>query len=106
MIAYVTIGNSDDKLSQSQWHAFCRAVDQVFDLAARYEGSTIHGRWYSLPNEAWQNACWCIEFAPDMPEIIAQYRAELARLAGVFGQDSIAWAEATTEFLTPNGAQR
>ena len=99
---YVTIGNSDDKLEQHQWSAFCGAVDRVFDYAARYVGSTVHGRWYSLPNEQWQNACWCIEFAPDMPEeIIAQYRSELTRLAATFRQDSIAWAEATTEFLAP-----
>jgi len=102
---YVSIGNSDDKLSQNQWHAYCRAVDQVFEYAARYVGSTVHGRWYSLPNEQWQNACWCIEFSADMAEIVGEYRAELTRLAGVFGQESIAWAECpTTEFLSPDGA--
>lgn len=100
MIVYVSIGNSDDRLEQNQWHAFCAAVDRTFDQAARYVGSTVHGRWYSLPNEQWQNACWCVEFADDMGEIVAEYRAELARLAGVFRQDSIAWAEAVkTEFL-------
>ena len=100
MIVYVSIGNSDDRLSQNQWHAFASAVDRTFDQAAKYVGSTVHGRWYSLPNEQWQNACWCIEFADDMDEIVEQYRWELARLAKTFHQDSIAWAEAkTTEFL-------
>lgn len=102
---YVSIGNSDDKLSQDQWHAYCAAVDKVFDYAARYVGSTVHGRWYSLPNEQWQNACWCVEFDDGMADIVAQYQRELSRLAGVFHQDSIAWAECpATEFLTPGGA--
>jgi len=107
MIVYVSIGNSDDKLSQNQWHAYCAAVDRTFELAARYTGSIVHGRWYSLPNEQWQNACWCVEFTePDeMAQIIGEYRAELGRLAGVFGQDSIAWAVApVTEFLAPEVA--
>jgi hypothetical protein len=104
MIVYVTIGNSDDKLDQGQWSNYCTAVDRVFEYAARYVGSTVHGRWYSLPNEPWQNACWCIEFADGMDDIIGQYRAELTRLAGTFRQDSIAWAEATTTFLEPSDA--
>jgi len=99
---YVSIGNSDDKLSQDQWHSYAYAVDRIFEQAARHEGSTVHGRWFSLPNEQWQNACWCIEFADDMGDIIEQYRAELRCLAGNFDQDSIAWAEVSkTEFLTP-----
>lgn len=101
---YVSIGNSDDKLSQNQWHAYCAAVDRAFEMASRFVGAKVHGRWYSLPNEQWQNACWCVEFVdePAMAAIVAEYRAELARVAGVFGQDSIAWAECpTTEFLSP-----
>jgi hypothetical protein len=97
---YVTIGNSDDKLSQSQWSSFIAAVDRAFEMAARYEGSTVHGRWYSLATVPWQNACWCIEFGEGIDEIVEQYRAELRRLAGYFSQDSIAWAEVSkTEFL-------
>src|ERR1051326_6639431 len=99
---YVSCGNSDDKLSQHEWSNFVAAVDRTFEQAARYQGSRVHGRWYSLPTEPWQNACWCIEFLDEtaMAGIIDAYRAELARLAGVFRQDSIAWAVApTTEFL-------
>lgn len=98
---YVSIGNSDDKLEQHQWSAYCAAVNQVFNYSVRYVGSTVHGRWYSLPNEPWQNACWCVEFADGMDEVIGQYRAELTRLAATFHQDSIAWAVAETEFLRP-----
>lgn len=99
MIVYISIGNSDDKLSQNQWSAFCINVDAALNLAIRYAGATVHGRWHSLPNEQWQNACWCIEFV-DGNGSINEYRSELRRLAGVFGQDSIAWAEVErTEFL-------
>ena len=100
MIVYISIGNSDDKLTQHEWSAYAAAVDRTFEHAARYEGSRVHGRWYSLPTEPWQNACWCIEFTDGMDEIVAQYRAELRRLAGVFRQDSIAWVDVPkTEFL-------
>lgn len=102
MIVYITIGNSDDKLSQHEWSAFAVAVDRAFEHAARYEGSRVHGRWYALPHEPWQNACWCIEFTePEaMADAILRLRAELRRLAELFRQDSIAWAVApTTEFL-------
>lgn len=100
---YVSIGNSDDKLGQSKWAAYCTAVDQAVSFAGRYVGTTVHGRWHSLPNEQWQNACWCIEFTGEsLGWVAGELRAEVARLAGVFHQDSIAWAECpTTEFLAP-----
>lgn len=106
MIVYISIGNSDDKLEQSQWSSFANAVDRAVDMATKYVGATVHGRWYSLPNEAWQNACWCVEFDDELGSVVDEYRAELARLAGLFRQDSIAWAEVkTTEFLGPQDAE-
>lgn len=98
MIVYVTIGNSDDKLEQRQWSAYCAAVNSVVDQAESFGSAIVHGRWYSLPNERWQNACWCLEFRCS-DEVVGQYSEELARLARVFRQDSVAWSEATTTLL-------
>jgi hypothetical protein len=103
---YISIENSDDKLTQLEWHEFADDVDQAVRNAARYAGTQVHGRWYSLPTEPWQNACWCIDFADDLSDDSADakltLRRTLARLARQYRQDSIAWASAKTEFI---GAQ-
>jgi hypothetical protein len=102
LTVYVSIGNSDDRLSQHDWSCYVEAVDKAVDRAARFEGATVHGRWYSLPHEAWQNACWCVEFTEDLRVIAVNVLKEtLPTIARQFGQDSIAWAEARTEFLRP-----
>lgn len=93
---YVSIGNSDDKLSQEEWSFFQKDVDdliQDFSIA-------VFGSWVSLPRDPWQNACWAFECKPDEK---AQLRIELFALAATFKQDSIAWCEGPTEFIMPNG---
>lgn len=94
MIAYVSIGNSDDKLTQRDWALFYSDTAVLLQRHA----STIHGQWASEPASAWQNACWCIEVNSATK---AEYiKAELVGLAGRYRQDSIAWAEVKgTEFL-------
>jgi len=118
MIVYISIGNSDDKLTQAQWHEFVREVDDL--LVTR----TVHGRWFAAPDVPWQNACWCIEFEPDQlydnsPEFCdwdgtwrkhaaytrtahAHLQRELRRMAARYQQDSIAWAHVPDpQFLRP-----
>lgn len=93
---YVSIGNSDDKLTQAEWAMFCSRVDVTF--AARVW--SIHGRWYSLPNSGWQNACWCLELEERyVPEI----KADLEVIARRYDQESIVWAPAQVTFITPEG---
>lgn len=101
MIVYISIGNSDDKLSQADWSSFVLDVDRAFDTALRYEGARPHGRWYSLSTEPWQNACWCAEWHPDLAHVVEGLKRTLTRIARAYRQDSIAWAEARTEFLGP-----
>lgn len=91
--AYVTIGNSDDKLSQKEWAAFLLRTHLLLDDHA----SRMHGSWYSGPGCEWQNACWCVEVPL---ERVDRLKDQLRLLAREFRQDSIAWAEApTVEFL-------
>lgn len=93
---YISIGNSDDKLTQQQWASFYRHVN----LAIRDAASAVHGQWVSEPAAAWQNACWCVEI-PDNGSI-GMLRGRLAAEAAAYLQDSIAWAEVpVTEFLAP-----
>lgn len=93
---YVSIGNSDDKLTQRQWADFVREVsDQVHRLAVE-----VHGFWLSPPDYAFQNACFCLEIEPAR---MVMLRRELAHLCRAYRQDSIAWAEVpATEFVRPD----
>lgn len=98
---YISIGNSDDKLTQADWASYVLDVDRAFEAAVRYEGSRVHGRWHSLPHEPWQNACWCADWHPDLAHVVEALSRKLATIAHAYRQDSIAWAEATTTFIRP-----
>jgi hypothetical protein len=99
MTVYISIGNSDGKLSQADWSSFVLDVDRAFDAAVRYEGARVHGRWFSLPTEPWQNACWCAEWHPDLAHVVEALKRKLASIARSYRQDSIAWAEAPVTFF-------
>lgn len=94
LTVYVSIGNSDDKLTQQRWAAYWATVRRVVLAYA----DRVHGEWMSAPVAPYQNACICLEV---WHPAAATLRAELQRAAREFGQDSIAWAEAVTEFITP-----
>jgi hypothetical protein len=96
---YISIGNSDDKLSQADWSSYVLDVDRAFDASVRYNGARVHGRWYSHPVEPWQNACWCAEWDAELAHVVDALKRKLAALGREYRQDSIAWAEATTEFI-------
>lgn len=99
--AYIAIGNSDNKLTQSQWAEFCHAVGLAVSAAAA-EGACVQFHGYSLPAAPWQNAMWAVELPadlPDGPRIRDELRHRVARLAWAYSQDSIAWAQADVEFL-------
>lgn len=93
MIVYLSIGNSDNKLSQYDWARYIAQMrGQLGDLKK-------HGEWFSAPDSVYQNVCWCVE----VPEEKHKDLQEMLRfIAGGFRQDSIAWAEVNdTQFLSP-----
>lgn len=90
--AYISIGNSDDKLTQREWAGFVNETQE----AVRNLAYTKHGEWFSATTSPYQNACWCVEVRPVM---VADLKERLAKIAHAYRQDSIAWAEATTEFI-------
>lgn len=93
LTVYVSIGNSDDKLSQSEWALF---VKGTFDALMKH-AETMHGDWRSATDSPWQNACWCVEVPLFQ---VTALRDRLVELAATYQQDSIAWAEVPrTEFL-------
>lgn len=90
---YISIGNSDDRLTQREWAAFVLQVHLVLIDAAK----VVHGSWTSASAQEWQNACWCAEIPDDR---VDELKDRLRYWARQFRQDSIAWAEAPeTEFL-------
>lgn len=98
-VAYISIGNSDDKLPQAEWADFVRRVGYAVQMASEVAGGAVHGRWLSEPSSPWQNACWALQL-PVNTTYVARLRATLAALAVEYRQDSIAWAVAPdTEFI-------
>jgi len=84
----VQIGNSDNKLTQSQWKDFCNEIHSVISIW----GEQIHFSAPSVGWADWQNAAWifnCKEkFIDDLKQDIFVIRSK-------FMQKSIAWTEET-----------
>jgi len=96
MTVYVSIGNSDDKLSQQRWSAFYGQVSG----AVRALAERIYGEWLSAPASQWQNACIGFTITPTAA---SHLRDDLRALARHFGQDSIAWSVVPAdELLKPS----
>lgn len=98
----VSIGNSDGALFPEDWSTFIRYVQ---DLLEDY-GVLFHGQWFSDPRQPWVNANWCFEL-PEAPSLhaymshAANLESELARIAALFGQDSIALTVGPVRFISP-----
>lgn len=98
-VVYISIGNSDDKLTQAEWHRYYTSVSLAIHRAAEAPVGQVHGQWVSEPASAWQNACWALQL-PAADVSIEHLKMRLAELAAEFRQDSIAWAVAPdTEFI-------
>ena len=96
MIVYISIGNSDDKLTQQRWARFLIDVQFAVNEAVA-DGGEIHGAWFSQPLSVYQNACFCADI-PDLK--VPGLKSLLITLAAEYQQNSIAWAsEPNIEFL-------
>lgn len=95
MTVYVSIGNSDDKLTQREWNQFWLEVAGVLAPAMK----EIRGIWFSDSTSAYQNACWAFE---PWPQVTAQAQDDLRLLAAKWRQDAIVWDEtSSTRFIGP-----
>jgi len=89
---YVSIGNSDDKLTQLEWSEYWHAVDRELKFWGR-----LHGVWLAVNNTPYQNAVWACE----IKEVYrAQMREGLRKIMTRYNQDAIAWFEGKTDFVT------
>jgi hypothetical protein len=84
------IGNTDNKLSQQEWSAFYKAIDNAVSYFAR----RVHFSGCSSSDEPRQNACWVFEIDND-----EELRSAITRIRQDHRQDSAAWSVGVTEFL-------
>jgi hypothetical protein len=92
MTVTIQIGNSDDKLTQSEWHTFVRFVRNVIDS----EGIEVHFFGASANYDRWQNAAWVVNCNDSTAKRLKQTLAEIREQ---FEQDSIAWTEGETQLI-------
>ena len=95
----ISIGNSDDKLSQKEYAMFVAAVDAVL---AKVD-SQLHFRGFSPGDTPWQNAVWLVECTDIAAQVI---REELRGLAALFRQDSIFVLSGIGAFIKPEATAR
>ena len=90
--AVVQIGNSDNKLTQDEWHNFVEKVHINIDIWA--EKSHFFG---GSPNWArWQNVSWVFEIEEKNTPALKKI---LCNLKEPFKQESIAWLEGDILFI-------
>jgi hypothetical protein len=97
---YITIGNSDNRLSQYDWASLWEEVDSAIRFSSHNMGRpVIHGAWQSPSVSPYQNACWCVELSVPLE---LRLRRMLAQAAFAYEQDSITWAQVSdVEFVKP-----
>lgn len=89
---HAAIGNSDDKLSQTRWSEYVYDFRKVMtDLS-----TSVHGVWYSAPDQPFQNCCVAVMVNQATMPIL---RERLADLRKRYDQDSIALNVSDTELV-------
>lgn len=101
MTVWVSIGNSDNKLTQRQWSSFCKSVETLIEHNSNV---LIVAVAHSLPNSAFQNAHWAFDMPAVVPPstkdaVYAEIKVRLTELARLWDQNHIAWTEGDTEFI-------
>lgn len=90
----IQIGNSDDKLSQRDWAAFC---DETVALIVS-RTNQIHFSGFAAANASWQNGCWVADINYAEVDSLCE---GLSLLAAKYLQDSIAFTLGETKFVGP-----
>ena len=85
----IQIGNTDNKLSQHEWHKFVNAMDVIL------LDSNIHFRGFSNPDSLYQNACWVIEHDDSIDSLCE----DITNCRKLYNQDSAAITIGTTRFV-------
>jgi hypothetical protein len=87
----VLIGNSDNKLSQSEWSYFCKELQRIVS-----DYGQIHFFGFSNPDSPFQNACIVAVISERWDSEVENL---LEKLKVKYNQDSIAIVWGDTQFL-------
>jgi hypothetical protein len=87
----ISIGNSDDKLTQKDWAAFCGSIDYM----CRFYG-LLHFRGFSISDCAHQNATWVVEVHDNH---ISIFKKQITNVRKEYRQDSAAFTVGQTQFI-------
>lgn len=88
----IQIGNSDDKLSQFTWSAYCMQIRRMLARVTK----EIHFIGGSPFDAAWQNACFVASIERHRKTELVE---SLAKIRKDYKQDSVAVMFGTTEFI-------
>lgn len=88
----IQIGNSDNKLTQTEWSDFVAMVGNAI-LA---HDAKVHFFGGAPTWERWQNVCWVIDCPNGMVDFL---RATLQDIRERYRQESVGYLEGETEFL-------
>ncbi|SRR6266699_3968918 len=97
------IGNSDDKLIQSEWVQFIAEVRKTIVHDVVTHGGAIHFEGFSLADMRWQNACWVVDLPLAENDALVAAHAlwqDLVYLTEFYGQESVGWLDGKTRFVT------
>lgn len=92
MTIVVQISNTDNKLSQSQWSEFVRALRKAIQDSTQH----VHFEGGSPWDAPTQNACWV---ADHRAETELQLFTQLTNIRKIYLQDSVAVTIGETEFI-------
>jgi len=90
----ISIGNSDNKLAQSDWRYYCRHINDILSLFDA--AMTIN--FYGLTNSdsEYQSATWIIEI---LSHHMDELKEKLTKVRKSYNQVSIALVVGKTEFI-------
>ena len=90
--ATVCIGNSDNKLTQQEWHKFIHEINNAVTL---YTFATYFNG-FSNPDKEFQNGCWVIGINE---ENIDNFEYHIMLIRKQFKQESIAFVYGDTKLV-------
>ena len=88
----VSIGNSDDKLKQSEWSDFCREMDNLMGRCGKIHFMSGSPNWFP-----WQNVAWIVKLLS--PATMATASNDIAKIREKYKQESAFVMYGTGNFL-------
>lgn len=95
----IAIDNSDNRLTQREWHEFWYAFNDEIQYYGRLAGVEVHGTWMSDPVAPWQNAAWSLSWSNDLIHLSRDLQNLLREILPRYRQESMAWTVGNTTLV-------